>query len=485
MPHDRAAVPRRPLPGRAGLLALIATVGLVVAGSSLHTGGRGGSGRPADDAVLAASTTASVSTSGSAGAASLVASSPYDGSIRLSTRAPDEGLGAATVAETLTVDAGTPRQPWWGTGAALTDASVAELDGHPDRIARLFAPHAADGARLSWLRLPLTATDLSSSWWGWRGRGDVVHPTGPGRRALAVLRTQILPVAPHLRIVATPWTAPPAWKSPATWEGGRLRDDAVPRYARLLLDQARWLRRHGVPLRALTLANEPGFAGDYPSMVVGDAAMARLRALVEPGLHRLGVRLWGLDHNWSDADRVAAIGGERLDAVAFHCYEGEPADAAGMGIPWLVSECTGTTDAAVPTLDFDARVLVRDAIAAGSRGLFFWNLALPPGARGAGGGCTTCRGLLTVSGGDALPEPEFYVLAHLARAAPPGARVVAVSGPGDVPAAAFVDDGRLGVIALNDTDRTRWLRFTVTGGATSAVYRIGPRELLTFSGPLR
>ena len=46
----------------------------------------------------------------------------------------------------------------------------------------------------------------------------------------------------------------------------------------------------------------------------------------------------------------------------------------------------------------------------------------PPGA-----GCSSCRGLLTVDGNDVEAGPEFYVLAHLARAADPGARVLGSS----------------------------------------------------------
>lgn len=411
----------------------------------------------------------------------LVASSPYDSAVRLTSRSPETGLGAETVATTVTVDPTTRAQEWWGTGAALTDASVDVLDGRPDLVSRLFAPRARTGARLTWLRLPLTATDLSTTWWGWRRTSTGYRPAGPGRRAIGVLRRQILPVAPDLRVVASPWSAPPSMKTGDSWLGGRLRSDAVPAYARMLVAQARWLVAHDVPLKAITVANEPGHAADYPTMQVSDADLLRLARLVLPSLRGLGVRLWGLDHNWSDAARVAAIGGAGLDAVAFHCYAGTPSQAGALGLPWLISECTGTTDNAVSTLHYDATVLLRDAIGAGSRGLLFWNLALAPGARGAGGGCTDCRGLLTVSGEDGLPEPEFYVLAHLARAAPVGSRVVAASLPGDLPGVAFRKGRRVGVVAFNDTDVTRWVRFSVAGAGDAPIYRIGPRELVTFT----
>ena len=220
----------------------------------------------------------------------LIASSPYDSAVRLTARPPETGLGAATVADTVTVDRSTREQEWWGTGAALTDASVDVLDGRPDLIAQLFAPRASTGARLTWLRLPLTATDLSTTWWSWTRTPGGYRPAGPGRRAIAVLRRQILPVAPDLHVVASPWSAPPSMKTGDSWFGGRLRSDAVPAYARMLVAQARWLVAHDVPLKAITLANEPGHAADYPTMEVSDADLLRLARRVVPSLHALGVR---------------------------------------------------------------------------------------------------------------------------------------------------------------------------------------------------
>lgn len=434
--------------------------------------------------VLAALPTARAATApavATSGPGTLVVSSPLDDAWRLRTRTAEQPPVDAVV-ETVRVDPTQRRQPWMGVGAALTDASVAELDGHPERIARLLDPTARDGARLQWLRLPLSATDASPSAWGWRETAGRWAPTGPGLRALAVLRRQVLPVAPGLKVVATPWTAPPSMKTTRTWSGGALREDAVPAYARLLVTQARRLLGWGVPLRAMTLGNEPGWGADYPSMTITDAQLRRLAALVGPSLQRLGVGLWGLDHNWSDVPRLDAVGTGHLSAVALHCYGGAPSDAAGLRVPWLVDECTGTTDGAVSTLRWDLSVLVRDAVAAGSRGLLMWNLALPPGYHGAFGGCVGCRGLLTTSSGLALPEPEMYVLAHLRRAASVGSRACASDLPADLPGAAFCTGSRVAVVAFNDADRTRWVRFTAGPTAASGpAFALAPGDLVTWS----
>lgn len=413
-------------------------------------------------------------------APSLVATSAVDPAVRLLSRAAlDTAEGRI---DEVVVDPARPQQTWRGVGAALTDASVDVLSSRPDLLPLLFGDDQA-GAGLDWLRLPLSATDMSSQTWAWRTTRHGARPTPPARRAVDLLRSQVLPLEPDLQVVASPWTAAPRYKEPQVWFGGTLREDAVPAYADVLVGQARWLVRHGVPLAAMTLGNEPGYAADYPSMLIPDASLARLASLVGPRLDRLGVELWGLDHNWADVPRVASTGTDGLDAVALHCYAGSPSDAAGLSLPWLVSECTGTSDGALGTFAWDSRNLVAGSVAAGSTGLMMWNLALPPGYRGAFGGCRTCRGLLTVptgGSGEVAREPEFFTLAHLRRAAPPGASVLPTTTTGPLLTAGFLAGDRVGVYGYNDSDATRTVRVRTADGSLSSLHRVGPHELFSW-----
>lgn len=407
----------------------------------------------------------------------MLVSSAGDPAVRLSEREPSGGDG-----EEVVVDTSKPAQTWQGTGAALTDDAVAQLRDRPDLLDLLVDPEAERGVRLDWLRLPLSATDYSETDWAWtRGADGGVEPPAEARAVLDLVREEVLPRAPDLRLVASPWTAPPELKEPATWRGGALRADAVEEYGDLLVAQARWLTEEGYPLAAMTLANEPGVLRDYPTMDVSDEQLAELAGLVGPALDELGVELWALDHNWDERGRVDATL-EQYDAVAFHCYGGEPEQAAGLAVPWLVSECTGTTDDAEGTLAWDLDVLVDRAIDAGSTGLLMWNPVLAEGHVGRVGGCDDCRGLLTA---DPRPraEPEFYVLAHLARAAAPGDRVLPVTGPDDLPLVAFARaDGTVSVVGHNPTDLPRELVVRLDGGAGSG-YLLGPHELFTWTAP--
>ncbi|WP_300540413.1 hypothetical protein [uncultured Nocardioides sp.] len=432
--------------------------------------------------VGAASTTPL--TLASAGSTALLSSSPTDASVRLADR---PAVGDSEVTAEVVVDRSSSalRQEWIGVGAALTDASVTHLEGRPDLVSMLFGQEPG-AIGLEWLRLPLSATDMSTTPWAWKSGTRGIRPSRPAREAIRFLRREVLPVAPGLQVMASAWTAPPAYKTNRSWFGGRLRGDRVKKYARFLVGQARWLTSHGVPLGSISLGNEPGHTSDYPTMAIGDRQLTRLARRVAAPLDSLGVELWGLDHNWADLPRLDATGTAGLDAIALHCYEGAPGQAAGLGLPWLVTECTGTDDGPISTFAWDSKNLVVDAVAAGSTGLLMWNLALSPGWRGAFGGCWTCRGLVTVDGGTVRREPEFFALAHLRRAAPAGSHAAPVTTAGPLLATGFASgpagEGRVGVYGFNTSDQTQTLRVRTSDGALASVHEVGPYEIFSWVG---
>ncbi|MCW2710473.1 MAG: hypothetical protein JWP24_667 [Marmoricola sp.] len=377
------------------------------------------------------------------------------------------------------------RQTWRGTGAAMTDSSVQMLSAAPDGVRRLFDPAAGDGARLSWIRLPLTATDMSPQPWTWGWDGAHATPSPQAESAAAIV-VRVAALQPQLRVVATPWTAPKWMKQPPEVRGGALRDDALDQYAAMLVAQADELRTRGVPLRALTPGNEPGRSADYPSMTMTAAQQAQLGRLMGPKLHGRGLELWAVDHNWADRavyDEVLAAAPGVFDAAAFHCYAGTPDQMAGVALPPIVTECTGTTSSWSDAFAWDMQHLVGEGIASGSTGLMTWNLAVDPhgGPRDAtsAAGCSSCRGLLTVDGSRAEPGPEFYVLAQLARAADPGARVVGSRASAGVSAAAFTNvDGTVGVVAYNGTGKDSVVSVAVQGRRDLRA-RVRAGELMT------
>ena len=357
---------------------------------------------------------------------------------------------------------------WRGVGAALTDASVELITGRPDAIAALFDPSLPGGAGLDLVRLPLSATDFSTRSWTWALTGEEVTPTPEALAAVAVV-DDVLALRPDLAVIGAAWSSPPEMRTDPSAPGGALVD--VERYGELLAGQVDWLLERGVPLTAVSLGNEPGHVGDAPTLAMSDAQMVALSHALHPTFARAGVELLALDHNWDDADRAAdLLDAGAFDAAAFHCYGGSPQAMAAVDAPVFVSECTATTGAWHESVGWMARELIGESIRAGSTGLVMWNLALDPdhGPKQPGG-CTDCRGLLTIDpAADSIATtPEFSVLAHLAAAADPGAAILDVDRIDGLPLAAFVNpDGSLGIFGHNDRPEPVALTFRIGDGST-------------------
>jgi len=415
-------------------------------------------------------------------------SSPTDAGRRLLPVGP---TGAAATRQVV-VSPVERHQRWLGTGAALTDSSVGLLGGRPAAQAKLFDPADPTGARLNLVRLPLSATDFSDSWWtwGWDPARRVATPTPEAERAVTMLGS-LVARRPDLTVLATPWTAPEELTTGRTWfGGGELAAGSEGSYGELLVAQTAWLRAHGVPLRALTLGNEPATsASDYPRMKMSNEQMLTIARAVEPRLTAQGVGLWAMDHNWEHRPRVDGLlegAPGTFAAAAFHCYgEVAPTAMAGLPVPPIMTECTGTTDGWANTFRWDAVNLVVEPVKAGSTGLFMWNLALDPDHGPHRGGCDTCRGLLEIDPvtGSVRPQPEYYTLAHLSRAADPGAVRVGARSTDRLPVVAFTNpDGTIGVFGHNDTGATQVVSIATPGRADARI-SVRAGELFTYRGP--
>jgi glucosylceramidase len=222
--------------------------------------------------------------------------------------------------------------------------------------------------------------------------------------------------------------------------------------------------------------------------------MITLAQSVNGRLDSAGVDLWALDHNWSDRgrlDTVVAGAPGAFDAAAFHCYSGQPSSMGGLSLPSLVTECTGGEwdPSWASTFRWQARNLVVDPAAHGSTGLLLWNLALDPNHGPHTGGCGNCRGLVTVdpATGQWAPQPEYYLLAHVSRAADRDAVRVGLAATGaassQVATVAFANpDGSVGIFGHNASSERQVIDVTLASGTVTRVV-VQPGELFTLRGP--
>ncbi|NTW40522.1 MAG: glucan endo-1,6-beta-glucosidase, partial [Cellulomonadaceae bacterium] len=119
------------------------------------------------------------------------------------------------------------------------------------------------------------------------------------------------------------------------------------------------------------------------------------------------------------------------------CYKGSAAgqDAVRAAFPRVgvwVTECSGTRTATAAStfadgLFWESSKLLIPSLQHGATAVMTWNLALDPSGGPHTGGCSTCTGVVTIAGGQATRNAEFYVLAHAARFVPRGSVQVASS----------------------------------------------------------
>lgn len=412
---------------------------------------------------------------------------------------------------TIEVGASHSYQEIIGFGAAFTDASVALMtkslseSARRDLIADLFGP--APGIGLNFMRIPIGASDFSPQHYSLDDSpGGVGDPTlahfsmEPQAHDLFPLLHEIRTVNPGLLIMASPWSAPAWMKDSGKLVKGRLRPDAYDAFAQYLLRVSQAYAAAGLPLYAITVQNEPNFEpANYPGMPFSPEARAEFigRHLGPLLAHLPNAPLileW--DHNWIAPSSPLRVLGDPAAAryiagVAWHCYKGDVKaqsvvhDAYPAKDAYL-TECSGGDwqkhwD---ENLAWFAGTLIIDGTRNWARGVIFWNLALDEHAGPHRGGCTNCRGVVTIDSGTGAitRNVEYYALAHTSRFVRPGAHRIDSSNEIEgLKSVAFrnADDGSIAMIVLNSAGEAR--RFSVKSGGRAFPYTLPARSLVTFT----
>jgi glucosylceramidase len=117
-----------------------------------------------------------------------------------------------------------------------------------------------------------------------------------------------------------------------------------------------------------------------------------------------------------------------------------------------------------------------------AQAVLLWNLALDPEGGPTNGGCSNCRGIVTVDGqGDAgySRNVEYYALGHASRFALPGAVRIGSTQAGGIENVAYRNsDGSIVLIALNPADEER--TFSVQWSERTFSFTLKARSAVTF-----
>ncbi|MFT3762544.1 MAG: glycoside hydrolase family 30 beta sandwich domain-containing protein [Pseudoxanthomonas sp.] len=411
----------------------------------------------------------------------------------------------------ITVDPRQRFQRMVGFGASITDASAwliqQRMDpGQRDALLRELFGREDDGIGLDFVRLTIGASDFSRSHYSLDDPPDGAPDPELAHFDIAPNRTDVIPVTraalainPRLTVMASPWSAPAWMKDSGSLIRGRLLPQYYDAFARYLLAYVDAYRAEGIPIHALTVQNEPDFEPDsYPGMRFNAPERARfIGRHLGPLLaaHASPPQLFDWDHNWDKPEEPLQVladaqANRYVDAVAWHCYAGDPSAQTPVhdafpGKDAYMTECSGGDWEPLRSggLTLQARRLIVGATRHWARGVLFWNLALDERGGPHAGGCDTCRGVVTIdsASGDVARTDDYYALAHASRFVHPGAwRIASTESGRGLDNVAFLneDDGSVALVVVNSARTSR--RFGVSQGNRAFEYRLPAKSLATF-----
>ncbi len=396
----------------------------------------------------------------------------------------------------ITVDPTRTYQRMTGFGASLTDSSGWVLSRKLSKAARqkimreLFS--VEDGIGLSMLRQPMGASDFAVE----KAYSYDDQPAGEtdpdlsdfsidhDRRYLVPRLKEALKLNPELAIMATPWSAPGWMKDSDSMITGSLLPKYHAAYAKYFVEFLKQYREAGVPVDYVSAQNEPLYEpADYPGLgMLPDQAAAFIGGHLGPAIGRAGLdtTILGYDHNWDITDYPEALQHDRRAAryvpgTAWHCYGGSVGQQSLSHNNYpraqaFLTECSG---GGWQGSEVEAFRQTMDSVIGAPRNwgqsVILWNLALDQDHGPYIGGCTDCRGVVTVNDdGTVDKELEYWALGHSSKFVRPGAVRIASSVP---------KDDVINVAYRNPDGSTIMIAHNGSAEARAVSIRVGDREV--------
>ncbi len=425
------------------------------------------------------------------------------GSARFEKQSPALSFQTAPVAgPTIDVDATQTFQTIDGFGYTLTGGSAQHLMGMtaPVRAALLRELFATNGTNIgvSYLRVSLGASDLNARVFSYddlpAGETDPElkrFDLGPDRADVVPVLQEILAIAPKLKILGSPWSAPVWMKTNSDTRGGRLKPEWYAVYAQYFVKYVKAMKAEGISIDAVTVQNEPLHPGNNPSLYMPATEQAAfIRSALGPAFKAAGLatKIICYDHNADRPDYPLTVlndpgAGPFVDGSAFHLYAGriEALSQVQAAHPdknlYFTEQWIGAPGNLRGDLAWHVSQLIVGATRNWCRTVLEWNLASNPQLtpHTDRGGCDRCLGAVTLAGDTVVRNPAYYIIAHASKFVRPGSVRIASTMPDALPNVAFrTPEGRFVLIVLN-RERTpqafalhaagRFLNARLPGGA--------------------
>jgi glucosylceramidase len=416
--------------------------------------------------------------------------------------------GTGTGQQTVTVDENTRYQQFEGAGASFTDTAAYLMNSsgalsaatRNATMSKLFDPNSGIG--LSFLRNPMGASDLArySYTYDDGGADPNLNDFTLSHDLVDVLplTKQAKQLNPAMKIMGSPWTAPPWMKDNNSYIQGWLQSQYYQAYANYFVKYIQGYQAQGVPIDYVSEQNEPTVGGNYPGMNWNGSGLAFFaKNNLLPALHNAGLstKVLALDWNWDSYDSFASPtvndASIRTDpnfgGVAWHGYEGNVSEQTTIHNQFPSMNAYDTEHSGgnwIANQQNEDMNNIIDYTRNWGRSVVKWSLAVNEQQGPNNGGCNTCTGLITVhqndgQRGQVTYNIEYYDMGQLTKFVKPGATRIA-SNDGTVRNVAWMNpDGSKALVAYNPTGSAQSVR--VNWGNESFTYSIPAATSATFT----
>ena len=359
------------------------------------------------------------------------------------------------------------------TGGSAQVINLLNAQKRQELLQELFG--ASDNSiAISYLRISIGASDMNATPFTYddlpSGQTDVNldnFSLAPDKTDLIPMLKEIVAINPKIKIMATPWS-PPVWmKDNTNFIGGSLKPEYYGVYAQYFVKYIQKMKAEGITIDAITPQNEPLHPGNNPSMLMLAVQQADfIKNHLGPAFQaaNLTTKIVAYDHNCNKPEYPIAVLNDPgaypfVDGSAFHLYEGDISALSTVhnAFPnknlYFTEQYTSSTGSFEGDLKWHVKNVVIGSMRNWSKTALEWNLANNASfGPNTPGGCTTCKGALTINSSDSfVRNVGYYIIAHASKFVPAGSVRIGSSFTGNLNNVAFkTPSGKNVLIVEND-----------------------------------
>lgn len=359
------------------------------------------------------------------------------------------------------------------TGGSAEVINSLEAGKKADLLQELFGS-SATSISVSYLRISIGASDLNSTPFTYNDMpAGQTDPTltnfslAPDMTHVIPLLKQILAINPNIKILGSPWS-PPVWmKDNSSFVGGSLQPQYYSAYAQYFVKYVQAMKAQGITIDAITPQNEPLHPGNNPSLLMLATQQADfIKNHLGPAFQaaNINTKIIIYDHNCDRPDYPISILNDAgakafINGSAFHLYAGDISALSGVRAAhpdkalYFTEQYTPSNGNFGGDLKWHLKNVIIGSMRNWSRNALEWNLA-NNGAFGphTPGGCTVCKGAITVESSSAFTRNvAYYIIAHASKFVPAGSTRIGSTVSGNLNNVAFkTPAGKKVLIVEND-----------------------------------